>query len=339
MFPRGFLNRLFLLGLVAFATACGQPALDPSSTVGQEAIIDQTNNYLTTGDCTDALITILPLYNSAYSNNQVRMITASAYACEAGVNFFSSLTNMGLDANTLSGTFWGYFAQLFPSTVNDKVVESAGYGMDTLLTALIPGQVITPADMLNPGSNNPGSLNYSDRIGDSNIYMLLVSMAAIGGAESRYGNPNSSFHPQNSPPMPFNDNVTKMTDQGCIYAAGILNFFDSIAPATAVVSSQAASALAQITQLYQTDSLDTIFNTACDYGCKGTMPSGVADIAALNPTGKWNATGCSIAAGCGGCPQLLRDYTQCHPNVANDPGACAAAGLANLVNASIAAWQ
>jgi hypothetical protein len=199
---------------------------------------------------------------------------------------------------------------------------------------LIPGQVILPSDMTNAGSNNPGSLNYSDRIGDSNIYMLFAAMSAMGGNESRYGNPSSSFHPQNSPPLPFNDNVTKMTDQGCIYAAGLLNFFDSIGPASAVLSSSAATVLDEITAL----SVSQYFNTACDYGCKGTMPAG-ADILALNPTGNWVATGCSIAAGCGGCPTSLRDYTQCHPNVANDPGACAAAGLVNFVNASAVKWQ
>jgi hypothetical protein len=329
-------KKIVLFGTLALlACACGKPALDPNSTIGQAAIIDQTNNYLTTGDCTDALITILPLYNSSNTDNQVRMLTASAYACEAGVNFFSVLTNMTTDANTLTGTFWGYFAQLFPSTSADKVVESAGYGMDTLMTALIPGQVILPSDLLNTTSVNPASLNVNDRIGDSNIYMLMVSMAAIGGAESRYGNPNSTYHPQSNPPLPFNDNVTKMTDEGCIYAAGILNFFDSIAPASAVLSSQVASVLAQI----QTFSVAQYFDTACDYGCKGTVPSAGQDLLTLNPTGKWNATGCSIAAGCGGCPKNLRDDTQCHPNVANDPGACAAAGLVNLVNASLAAWQ
>jgi preprotein translocase subunit Sec61beta len=272
--------------------ACGKPALDPNSTIGQAAIIDQTNNYLTTGDCTDALITILPLYNSSNTNNEVRMLTASAYGCEAGLNFFTVLTNMTTDSNTLTGTFWGYFAQLFPSTSADKVVESSGYAMNTLMTVLIPGQVILPSDLLYTTSVN---------------------------------------HPQNL--MPFNDNITKMTDEGCIYAAGILNFFDSIAPSSAVLSSDVASILTQI----ETLSVAAYFDTACDYGCKGTIPSG-AD-AALNLNGNWVATGCSIAAGCGGCPKNLRDYTSCHPNVANDPGACAAAGLVNFVNSSAAAWQ
>jgi hypothetical protein len=311
-------KKIILYGFFSIAlVACGKPALDPNSTIGQAAIIDQTNNYLTTGDCTDALITILPLYNSSNTNNEVRMLTASAYGCEAGLNFFTVLTNMTTDSNTLTGTFW--------------VVESSGYAMNTLMTVLIPGQVILPSDLLYTTSVNPASLDVSDRIGDSNIYMLMASMAAIGGAESRYGNPNSTYHPQNL--MPFNDNITKMTDEGCIYAAGILNFFDSIAPSSAVLSSDVASILTQI----ETLSVAAYFDTACDYGCKGTIPSG-AD-AALNLNGNWVATGCSIAAGCGGCPKNLRDYTSCHPNVANDPGACAAAGLVNFVNSSAAAWQ
>jgi hypothetical protein len=278
------------------------------------------------------LITILPLYNSSNTNNEVRMLTASAYGCEAGLNFFSTLTNITLDANTLTATFWGFFAQLFPSNINDKVVESSGYGMDTLMTTLILGQVILPSDLLNTTSLNPESLNVNDRIGDSNIYMLMMSMAAMGGAESRYGKPDANFHPQSA--MPFTDNITNMSDQGCIYASGVLNFFDSIVPATAVLSSDVANVLNQPIVTLIKDSLDV----ACDYGCKGTMPAN-GDILTLNPTGKWVATGCSIAAGCGGCPKILKDYTQCHPNVANDPAACAAAGIANFVNASAAAWQ
>jgi hypothetical protein len=329
-----------VLGLTLWG--CGQPAMDPNSPIGKEAIEDQTNNYLTTGDCTDAIATILPLYNSSNTDNEVRMLTASAYACNAGVNFFSTITNIGTDATTLSsGNFFGYFAQLFPSTVADKVVESAGYAMNVLMTVIPAGTVIIGSDSLNATSDNPGSLNFNDRTGDSNLYMLMVGMAAIGGSESRYGNPNASFNPQNSPPLPFNDNVTKMTDQGCIYAAGLLNFFDAIVPAAEALPTSASSAINQINN-FTIDgvpvSFDTLFDAACNYGCTGSLPSG-ADIIVLNPTGKWSATGCSIVAGCGGCPKYLRDYTQCHPNVANDPGACAAAGLANFVNASLAAWN
>jgi hypothetical protein len=324
-------KKIVLFGALALlACACGKPALDPNTTVGQAAIIDQTNIYLTTGDCTDALITILPLYNSSNTNNEVRMLTASAYACESGVNFFTVLTNMTTDANTLSGTFWGYFAQLFPSTLSDKVVESSGYAMNTLMTVLIPGQVILPSDLLYTTTVNPASLNFNDRTGDSNIYMLMVSMAAVGGTESRYGNPNSTYHPQSNPPLPFNDNVSKMTDEGCIYAAGVLNFLDSIGPASAVLSSDVATILNQISSEVSESTLDA----ACDYGCRGTTPP----LGVYN-TGNWVPTGCSIAAGCSKCPTSMRDYTQCHPNVANDPAACAAAGIANFVNASLAAWQ
>jgi hypothetical protein len=322
-------------------SACGEPAMDPNSTVGAQAIIDQTNIYLTNGDCSDAISTILPLYNSSNTSNEVRMIAASAYACDAKVNFFGTITNIGNAGGVLSaGNFFGFFADLFQSTSEDKVVESSGYAMNILMTAIPSGTVILPSDETNSTSDNPGSLNVADRTVDSDIYLLLVSMAAIGGNESRYGNPNASFLPQNSPPLPFDDNVTKMTDQGCIYAAGLLNFFDSISYAASSLTSSAQSVINQITS-YQvgghTIDWTTVLNLACNYGCLGTTPAG-ADALILNPSGTWNATGCSIAGGCTTCPTDLRDYTTCHPNVANDPGGCAAAGLANLVNVSIAAW-
>src|SRR5271154_4097803 len=136
-----WLSRLALLSFlfpVVFTLSCGSSATTQSA-------IDTANNYLTTGDCSDALTTILPVYNSSASNNQVRLITASAYGCDAEVNFFQVITNLGLDGNTLTtASLLGYLSQIFPSTTADKVVESAGYGMEVLLTTLTAGEVVAP---------------------------------------------------------------------------------------------------------------------------------------------------------------------------------------------------
>jgi hypothetical protein len=320
--------------LVAFAVAsCGKPVPDPNTAIGKQAILDDVNNFLTAEDCASAIAEILPLYNSQNTDNQVRMLTAASYACEAHVNFFKVLSDMANDASTLSGgNIWGYFAQLFPSVKTDKVSESAGYAMTTLMGVIPAGQVISLSDLITGNSYNTGSLNSIDRTSDANIYMLFVSMAGIGGPESRWGVPDSGFHPTSS--LPWTDNTSKMDEEGCIYASAILNFFDVLGPASSSLPGSASDALSSVT------SFDTsVFNKACDFGCKGTLPSDPVDIAEYNPTGKWNATGCFIAAGCSECPKLLKDYTQCHPNVANDPGACAAAGLVNFINASLVGWQ
>jgi hypothetical protein len=309
---------LSILFPVAFSLSCGSSATTQSA-------IDVTNNYLTNGDCGDALTTILPIYNSSASNNQVRLITASAYGCDADVNFFQVLTNLGLDANTLtSASLLGYLAQIFPSTTADKVVESGGYGMEVLLTTLTTGEVIAPQNLINSTSDNPGSLLYSDRIADSNLYMLMLSMATLGGAASRYA--SATFHPANaSMAFPWVNNTTAMTTEGCTVAAAVENFMDVLDDEATILSGSAGAQLTTIEGLLNT----ATFDAACEAGCKGT---------AL-PLPNWQATGCTLST-CGNnghCPLAIRDWTQCHPNVATDPLGCAAAGIINLLNTG-AVW-
>jgi hypothetical protein len=317
---------LSLIFPILFSLSCGSLTPSVSDPTGQQAILDIANNDLTNSDCGDALSTILPLYNSTYSNNQVRLITASAYGCDAEINFFQVVTNLGLDANTLStASLFGYLAQIFPSTTADKVVESAGYGMEVLLTTLTTGEVIAPASLINSTSDNPGSLLYSDRIADSNLYMLMMSMATMGGAASRLGN-KTTFHPLSSTsPFPWTDNTVSMTTEGCTVAAATQNFLDVLAAEALVLSGSASAALQQVEGYISTSSLDA----ACEAGCKGT---------AL-PLPNWKSSGCTLSTcGNGGhCPAAIRDWNQCKPNVANDPIACASAGVINLLNTG-AVW-
>jgi len=304
---------------IIFSLSCGSSATTQSA-------IDVTNNYLTTGDCGDALTTILPVYNSSASNNQVRLITASAYGCDAEVNFFQVLTNLGLDGNTLtSASLLGYLSQIFPSTTADKVVESGGYGMEVLLTTLTTGEVIAPGNLINATSNNPGSLLFSDRIDDSNLYMLMMSMAVMGGAASRYG--TATFHPIHATmAFPWVNNTTAMATEGCTVAAALENFLDVLEDEAAIVSGSASTQLQAIELLLNSATLDA----ACEAGCKGTVL----------PLPNWQGSGCTLTT-CGNsghCPTAIRDWNQCHPNVANDPVACASAGIINLINTG-ALWQ
>jgi hypothetical protein len=317
-----------LLFPIVFTLSCGTQTPTVGDVNGDAAIIDIANNDLTNSDCADALTDILPLYNSSFSSNQARLVTASAYGCDAEINFFTVLTNMGLDANTLtSASMLGFFAQLFPSTSQDQVLASAGYGMEVLMTALIPGQVVSPANSINATSNNPGSLLSTDRIADSNLYMLLMSMSALGAAASR--NAGSNFHPANaSTPFPWINNTTAMTTDGCTVAAAAVDFFDVFADEVAILSG-IPSQLSIIESQFDAST----FNLACQYGCTGAVPSG-ADAALLNPLGHWQATGCTLA-NCGNgssCPMAVRDWTQCKVNTSNDPIGCADAGIINFLN-------
>jgi hypothetical protein len=62
--------------------------LDGGTPLGKQAILDAVDIFLTTENCTDAVSQITGLYNSANTDNDVRMRAASAYGCNAKVNLF-----------------------------------------------------------------------------------------------------------------------------------------------------------------------------------------------------------------------------------------------------------
>jgi hypothetical protein len=318
---------LSILFPIIFSISCG------SSTATQSAI-DIANNDLTSSDCGDALTTILPVYNSSSSNNQVRLVTASAYGCDAGVNFFQVLTNFGLDGNTITtASLLGYLAQVFPSTTADKVVESGGYGLEVLMTTLTTGEVIAPGNLINSTSYNPGSLSYVDQIPDSNLYMLLMSMATLGGAASRNAN-LTTFHPTNaSTPLPWVNNTSAMSSEGCTVAAAAQDFVDVFNQELNVIVDEIPSSVATQFKTLESQVTSGTLDLACEYGCKGTMPAG-GDILTLNILGHWQATGCTLSTcGNGGhCPAAIRDWNQCKVNTPTDPVGCAAAGVINYLN-------
>jgi hypothetical protein len=310
-------------------TGCGAPNPDGSSETGKRQIIDQANKALTDADCATALELLLPVYNSVDSDNEIRMMTASAYACWANINYFKLIGDMVSNVTTLGGSgFWTFSSSLFPSTIGkDHVAEGALLSQDALLATLKSGIPILPSGAINAGGYNEGSVYTFDRTDDSNLYLIFTSLAGIGSLQNRYGNPDSSFHPQQA--LPWKTAATVTTD-GCGYASSVLNFVDAI---QAMQNSVPSNLQSSLNVIYTTFS--TALNVACDYGCKGTTP-GVNPV--LNFKNGWTASGCAIAAGCGSCPSTLRNRGSCTAQT-TDANSCAAAGIVNFINNSAAGWQ
>lgn len=347
----------FLL-IAALISACGIPTPDPNSAQGKRAILFDVETYLSQGACSPALTEILPLYNSSNTDNDVRMAMASVYACEGGFNFFNFL-NGAQNANFSSpGVFFELFATEFPSKNNlsDKIVESAGFGIDALQSVISPGQVLIPGDLFNTTTPNESSLLYSDRTHDSNEYLFYMAMVAMGGLENRVG-ATAAGKPTNNPPLPWITSATAgmattagATTSGCEFASALVNLADAAASISTQCCTGSNCPVPSVTNIpaYVTNQLNCLINAAlpgkslaqviydsCNYGCTNTVPP----VGAYNATGSWSAAACGSNTGaCAMCPMLLRNRNNC-AGTANDQVSCAAAGVINFVNNSGIAWQ
>ena len=334
-FAREVLSRFAALAALTLAfSACGSHSLDPSDPVDKQGIIDATNNALNSGDCLTALNTILPLYNSAYTDNTVRMVAASAYGCHAHINFINVINALSSAPNLGGSGFFEFAQQTFLSTLGqDKVVEGAGLGTDALMAVMTPGQVIVPQFEINIATPNPGSLIVTDRIQDSNMYLMMMSLALIGGVESRDGAPLANHH--KGAPMPWTQSdASGMNADGCAYASALLNFGDALKTTLNAIAGNAQSAFQQIS----TGFVQTL-DQACAIGCQNIpVPNGTP---LLNPSGVWPTDNCTAAVPCTnatGCPISLRNRNSC-TQLTSDVNSCAAAGIVNFVNNSSVGWQ
>jgi hypothetical protein len=267
---------------------------------------------------------LLPVYSSVNSDNEIRVLTASAYACWANINYFKLVGDIVTNSSAIAGSgFWRFASQLFPSSIgSDHVAEGSLLGQDALLATLRPGVPILPSGAISLGTFNVGSVYSYDRTDESNLYLVFVALAGIGSFQNRYGNPDSSFHPQADLPWTTPANVT--TD-GCGYASSILNFVDAINEAQAIVPQNLKNTLSSIS-----GSLASGIDQACDLGCTGGNPGFPG----------WVASGCTFS-GCTvdhKCPKTLRNRSSCQAST-TDVNSCAAAGIVNMINYSPLGWQ
>ncbi len=303
------------------------PGYDPSTGLGKNAVIDAVNIALSNNECSKAIELIDPVYESAYTDNRVRMVRAAAYACKANFNFFTLVGDMQSNIDKLvTNEVWQLITQWFPATTaaTDRVVEGAEGSTDALLSALQPGQVLVPAALFKTDTYNPRSGNFSDRTGDANTYLAFISMATIGGYHNRYGNPDpTTFKKQKI--LPWNTaTATDMTTYGCGYASALVNFADSLEGAESSVSGVLGDAISKMKTAIQT----LVYN-ACDAGCRGLGSGSAGSV----------PSGCQPSnITCSGCPTALRDRTACKATI-TDPASCAAAGIVDVMNVSQFGWQ
>ncbi len=310
--------RIFSLFLVL--TSCGADYSTQSSS-GKKAILDAANVELTRKNCAQALQLLQPLYKSNQVDSEVRLVTASAYGCVAGIDLFQLISDLSANSSRLSGaSFWALLAQLFPSTSADRVVESAYYGTQALLATWKPGTIVLPSSQINAATANVGSLVASDRTADANAYLVFMSWAAIGGIENRYGNPNpTTFAKGNS--LSWTTAAT-VDATGCQYASSIVNFIDGLGEVIPTFTGTIRNNLQSIQSAFQ-----TVIHAACDIGCTNAAPGG-----------GWVQSGCTVTTACASCPLGLRNPSQCL-GVASDQVSCAAAGVVNFINNSPLGWQ
>lgn len=290
---------------MAFAS-CSAPRYEVGTVEGKAAILDATNVFLSSGDCEGALSTIENLYSSRYTDNEVRLIRASAHGCNAGINLFKLLGDLG-DNDLGPPEFWNTMAKLFPSETTDSRAESAMFATDALMAALKSGTVVPTDAKVNSETRNPGSVFAEDRVDDSNFYMIFVSMALIGTLENRYGSPDStSFNKGNA--LPWED-PADVDEDGCAFVGAIMNLLDSAGQ----LNLGEGIALAISSSVGEIE--DNVVSLGCELGCQ-------------NPV-------CGFAAGeCTPCPTLIRNRKGCDFNGDNDQkkAACAASGIVYVLN-------
>ena len=303
---------LFLL------SSCGAPGLVPNTPEGKKAILDATHIALTDQNCSLAISYIEPLYNSPYTDNEVRMTRASAHGCAANINFFSVVNT--LIQKDLSGPeFWQTMTEMFDCDTSDGRTESGWYATDALQAVLATGSVVTDDNIINSGSYNEGSTLKTQRLHDSNAYLIFVAMSIIGSLQNRYGSPNSQF--LKTADLPW-DTKANMDSTGCSYAGSILNMIDAIDDVSTVTSGSTANTLNTISVAFS-----TAMTIACSLGCQGRANDGTAGADA----------DCTFSASdCETCPLKLRHRENCDSDAKS---ACAAAGIVRFVNDDSNGWQ
>ena len=304
------LSKAFYFALSLFGIACSAPSSNGTSfnELKIQQSIDQVNLALSQDDCSSAVASIAPIFESSSTRDDVRLATAHAYACYTGFKLFTFISDLtSFTGNLAGGGFWEFLVQAFPSTLTpgDQVYESSQSSMRALLAVVNTGTPTLGEGWVNLNTPNPGSLILNQRKDSSNTFLPFMAMASLGSLLSRYGVPDSSS--RQTQVLPW-DNPTQTQGNGCAFASSALLFLDSLSYLQSYSSSAAGEAYGQI-QSY----LSTALDGACAVGC----------------------VSCGGSVSCSSCPFLLRDQSQCAGTV-TDVYSCAAAGIGALVNFD---WQ
>lgn len=285
---------------------------------GRKAIVEGVNEALNSNNCATAITLISTYYDkTGCGTDDIRLARASAYACNAGVNFFSNLKDIGNSSLGSSTGLFNSITGIYPSTILDSKVASGNYALDALFAIQNSGAVNTASQLIYANTEHPGTLVPTNRTLDSNVYGLLTSMAMIGVLHNRYGLPNASSHAITNKLGKIGagsgwEVAANMTSDGCAYAGSMMTFVDSISAVASMLAQRFGSTTASnLTTVASTLLLDA----ACAVGCNGLSGSG-----------------CSLS--CTECPTALRGRVSCvtGSGANTDPNSCAAAGIIKMVN-------
>ncbi len=348
------LSRFFagaaVFGVLFFNSGCGAPAYDITTIEGKAAILDRVHLLLTSADCYDAVSTVEGLYNSKYTDNNVREARAASHACSAGVTDLLTLLNQIIENSSgLAGPgLWKTLTELFFVADTDAVAYtdeqrnskhesrmiSGWNSSDSLLSIINPGVSISPLNITFPESDNPGSIMVSDRLVNSNLFHIFVAMSIIGNTQARYGAPDPTTFARGQILGQTTGNALGWTleeyvdEAACGYAGSIVTMLDSMNDVADNLTSSAKTTMATIASAF-----GSVIDQACDAGCQGLFPTGA---------------NCTFAAGvCANsakqpCLPALRNRKTCATkdliSDQDDKARCAAAGIASFISLSPLGW-
>jgi hypothetical protein len=229
----------------------------------------EVKQALTVGDCLKAITISTQLYQSSYSDNESRMLYASAHACNAGIQLYQLIDDITNSNFTDQDSIIRTFVRLFPSTAADSKMASSWFALDALQSILNPGVVVSPTDQINYSSVNPASDRYTDRTSDANTYLAFLSMAEVGTTLNRYGyssgqSPASLSYAQGQD-LPWINAALIQADNtgaGCSLVAGFYNLVDGITVVLQYLTNGPSAQLQLMSTLLSTG-LDLFGMNAC----------------------------------------------------------------------------
>lgn len=159
----------FFLGMSLWVVTCAPDYRDKSSVNGRQAILDEADNHLTSGNCDEAIKILEPLVNSPFSSKEALFRYAAAYGCKGGVN----MPNLVAGLQGGSSDIWSTLIKVnYSSSTND--------GKRSALDQA--------SSILRQTANPPMGWDAYQRTPDANVFMIFLQMNTIATTIAPLGN-------------------------------------------------------------------------------------------------------------------------------------------------------
>ncbi len=276
--------------ILLLLSGCGNAPFNIDSESDRNAMISSIKSNLNSMNCGAALEKASELFESKYSDNEIRMLYASALGCNADFKFYTVLTSVSsgnYDIDPIAGTtkFFNTLAQIFPSnSASDVKMQSFWLMQDAIQSVLLPNTVVSSFDQVVINTHNIGSILSRDRTDNANILIMFSSMALLGVSLSRYGDPvTGSYNQQQTLQTTWPDTTAVKIDTtkaGCAFATGLFNMNDGVAELSKLASGSLGTALTAIQLVLdklidagekQCKTIDLVADPDVDLRCKNAM--------------------------------------------------------------------